>query len=104
MPLYEKTPQKHYPGCWRWSNHWKCAVNLVDRMAAAIEEMQESLAAEFGSGEAAGCPGLLMDAAVGLEAVLVEARAKGELPCSWNLGAVSFSFGKSRESAADLEE
>jgi hypothetical protein len=66
-------------------------------MAQAIEEMQEALAAEYGSDYTYDYPGLLMDAADGLEAMLVEVRAKGDLPCSWNLGTVSFSFGKPRQ-------
>lgn len=102
MPLYEKPPQKHGPGCWRWSDHWQCAVDLIDRMAAAIEEMQEELAREFGSDYTFDYPGGLMDAADGLELVLVEARAK--LPLTVDPPErVLFSFGKRRESAADPE-
>ncbi|NIV32722.1 MAG: hypothetical protein GWN58_25740 [Anaerolineae bacterium] len=44
MPLHEKVPQKHPPGCWRWSNHWQCAVDLVDRLAGILEDIQAAYA------------------------------------------------------------
>jgi hypothetical protein len=69
-------PRHHPPGCWHLSSHWRCAVDLVGRTANAIEEMQEALAAEYNSHKTTDYPGLLMDAADELEAVLVEARAR----------------------------
>ena len=95
MPLYERTPQKHEPGCWRWSNHWQCAVDLADRMAGAIEEMLEALAAEYGSDKTTDYPGLLMDAADGLEALLVEARARPPRNTTSSHPKL-FTFGKRR--------
>jgi len=44
MPLYEKTPQSHSPGCWRWSGHWRCAVDLVDELAAILADIQATYA------------------------------------------------------------
>jgi hypothetical protein len=43
VPLYEKTPQKHEPGCWRWSSHWRCAVKLVDELADTVDTLMEDL-------------------------------------------------------------
>jgi hypothetical protein len=40
VPLFERPPQRHEPGCWRWSNHWRCAVDLVDELASVLAEVQ----------------------------------------------------------------
>jgi len=70
MPLYEKPPQTHPHQCWRWSNHWQCAVNLVEQLAEAADDLLRALYAEYNTTESAALPGGLMDVADEMHAAL----------------------------------
>jgi hypothetical protein len=73
MPLYEKPPQKHPHQCWRWSDHWRCAADLVEQLAEAADDMLAALKAEYGTDDTTAYPGSLMDAADALIAALAAA-------------------------------
>ena len=72
MPLYETPPQTHPHQCWRWRSHWRCAVDLVEQLSEAADDMLQALAREYGP-ETTKYPGDLMDSADALIAALTAA-------------------------------
>lgn len=52
-PEKQRQLQLHFPGCWRWKNHWQCAVGLVEELSEILREIQARRATvrESGSSE-----------------------------------------------------
>jgi len=49
-------PQTHWPGCWHWANHWRCAVRLVRELRNACEmalRFLDSLPEDYQTAESA---------------------------------------------------
>ena len=70
------TQQTHGSGCWRWATHWRCCVGLVEELAEASNEMLEALRIKYSSDKTTDYPGMLMDAADTMIAVL--AKVEGD--------------------------
>ena len=47
MQLYGAPPLKHVHQCWRYASHWRCAVDLVERLAEAGDDLVRALDRAF---------------------------------------------------------